>query len=253
MECASRIPDWKKVPQMELAKLYEEDFENRDCYLSALVVRYWNILSKACYQNKGIFPEEEAYDWYIDSVLKVLEEKPWLNEDSTLYQDDKAFEKAVNVRFFCTKVNWFQASNRLKRKLNHGIVSLEQLKEDYNDSTDVPYLVEEPQNTDYKEFVINAFYEKRYLLALIFDLIFHNIDVNEIDNYNQLFSAIKKEIHTLNLNSKIFADEYELPKDEVDKAFNSILNMSEEKLKSSVEGYIYKIRSNLILELFNDS
>lgn len=243
---------WKTRPQIELANLYHDDPKNRDVYLSALVVRYWNIFAKAAYFGKNIFQEEDAYDWYIESVLFVLDTRPWLNEESSLYNDEKAFEKAVNVKFFCTKTNWFQASNRYKRKLNHGTASLETMLEDYGDFASYSTSKNELEDDEYKYLVTAAFESKKYLLAIIFDIIINNMDLSEVREDSKLVSDIIKEIRNLPDNyPKLFAEQYSLNKEKVVESFKIVYNMSRDKLKSSVEMYIYKLRANLLGEILN--
>lgn len=237
---------------MELANLYHDDPKNRDLYLSALVARYWNIFSKAAYYGKNIFQEEDAYDWYIESVLFVLNTRPWLNKESSLYNDKKAFEKAVNVKFFCTKTNWFQASNRYKRKLNHGTASIETMLEDYGDSI-LPFSSQNLLEADeYKYLVTAAFESKKYLLAVIFDIIINNLNLSKVRDDSKLVSDIMKEIRSLPNNYPyIFSENYSLNKEKVVGSFKIIYNMSRDKLKSSIEMYIYKLRANLLGEILN--
>ena len=246
------MEDWNTRPQIELANLYHDDEKNRDIYLSALVVRYWNIFAKAAYSGKDIFPIEEAYDWYIESTLRVLEERPWLDTESTLFNDSKAYEKAVNVRFFCIKTNWFQASNRYKRKLNHGVLSIDTLLDEYGDLTIKSASKEPMRDVEYKYLVVAAFESKKYLLAIIFDIIINDLDLRCADDDNKLVSGIMKSIRTLPKNySSIFADNYGLNKDKVVKSFESVYNMSKERLKSSIEMYIYKLRADLLGDILN--
>lgn len=251
-EKSMQIDGLKRKSQIEIADLYHSDIENREIYLSELIVRYWNIPAKAVFQNNNIFSEEDAYEWYIEAVLGVLEERPWLNESSTLYNDPKAFEKAINVRFFCIKTNWFQASNRHKRKLLHDSISLDKCVEDYDDFTFHNSLVDYNDISNFEvhvELIQRCFREKKYLLAMIIDLIANQINIDKVFDYNSLSIMIKKYFKkAADDYIKTFTIEYGLPKDEVVESYHKIYNISEKRLKSSINYYISNLKSLLIQE-----
>ena len=121
---ASRVPNHKELSQLELVKKYEEGGPDAEAYLAALIIRYWNIPLKLANKDKGLYDENEAYDWYINSLLYILKDKPWEKKDGSVYNDPRAVEKALNTCVKCDRANWFQASNRHKRKINHGLSSL---------------------------------------------------------------------------------------------------------------------------------
>ncbi len=251
-EKSRQIDGIKQKDQIALANLYHDDPKNKEVYLSELVVRYWNIPSKAVYQNLNIFSEEDAYEWYIEAVLGVLEERPWTNTSSSLYKDPKAFEKAINVRFFCIKTNWFQASNRHKRKLLHDSISLDKCIEEYDDFTFHNSLVDDTDiltSEIHKDLIIRFFQEKNYLLTIIIDLIANQINIDKVSDIESLSVMVRKYLKkALSSYVATFTKEYGLPKDEVVEAYYKIYNISDKRLKTSVNYYISKLKLLLLQE-----
>ena len=69
-----------------------------------------------------------------------------------------------------------------------------------------------------------------------------------------LIQAVKKSVKTLPQDYyKTFAETYELDAEKVEKSFSYIYNMSDIKLKQSIENYIYKLRTLLKSEDQNAS
>lgn len=232
------------MDQIELGNLYATDSKNKDCYMAAIAVRYWNILSKSIYMNNNAFTEDDAYDWYIEALLYTLESQQWNNPESNLYKDPKAIEKMLNTCFHSSKANWFQASNRYKRKLNHASYSLDALKEEYSDCFEPTS--EDPGITDFsiKDFVYTAFMNKQYLFALMVDLIVNDLKLDVTYTDKSLITSLKKSIRSLTSNyAEVFATNYDIDIDKVEDSFKSIYNMSDDRLTKSLEGYIYKLRN----------
>lgn len=243
-QSASLIPNWKKIPQMELAKKCAEKGPMYENYLAALILRFWHIIDRNIYRDKGIYNETEAYDWYINAIMVVINAKPWADPKSSVYSDPKAVEKILNTCVNCDRANWFQASNRNKRKINHNIGSLDLLLEEYGDSFTPEYLKEEAKFETYKELVVSYFRKQQYLMALIIDVIANDIPVDAVKDDKSLINLVKKSIRTLPDNYiRYFSESYDIPEELVGKSFQFIYNMSDAKLRSSIENYIYTLRT----------
>ena len=247
VEVAETIPNYKEISQIELAEKYLEKGINSDGYLAAIIVRYWNIIEKQIYKDYGLYDEKEAYDWFINSLLYTLEQKPWRDKTSTLYNDPKAIERALNTCVKCDRANWFQASNRYKRMINHNTSSLEALSEEFKDSY-LPDTVTENKtiDDDYKFLVCEYFDKQQYLMSLILDVIIHDVPLDKCTDIKNLILLIKRCIKSLPKDYyKIFAENYEYPTQQVEKSFSYIYNMSDNKLKQSIENYVYTLKSLL--------
>lgn len=243
-QSAEALENYKELTQIELAEGYERNDNLSEAYLSALILRYWNIPVKLANRDKGLYDEKEAYDWYINSLLYLLKARPWTDAKSSVYKDPRAIEKILNTCVKCDRVNWFQASNRYKRKINHGLNSLETLSEDYADAyMPVELTTTAPEYTTERELVLYYFDRQQYLMALMIDMIVNDIKLETVHNDRTLTGAIKKSIKSLPEDySKIFSNNYDIPQEKVDKSFQYIYNMSDGKLKQSIEDYVHVLR-----------
>ena len=247
LHAVSVLPDHKKLSQIELAEKFNEGGPLKDAYLAAIVLRYWNIIKKLVYKDYGLYDPKEAYDWFMDALLYILRDQPWKDEKSSVYGDPKGLEKTLNICVKCSRANWFQASNRQKRKINHGLSSLESLAEDYNDAYMPKDLtVDEDTDSGYKFLVIEYFNKQQYLLALLIDVIVNDLNLDKCVDHKSLILNIKRSIVSLPDDySTTFARNYELDPSQVEKSFSYIYNMSDLKLKQGIETYIYKLRTIL--------
>lgn len=245
IQSASLLKDYKKIPQMDLVKGYDEDEDLRDSYYSAIVLRYWPIVDKMTYKDKGIYDYSEAFTWLIDGLMYMFKHRPWDNPNNSLYQDPKALERSINTFMKCARANWFQASNRFKRKVNHGTLSLEGLTEEYRDAYTPDHLIVMPDKEfEYSGLVIQSIENNKYLLALIIDIIINDLDVQKCTSYDMTMNQIRRAIKSLPREYYlIFSEIYDLDINLVEKFFNMVYNMSDTKLKQSIEAYSYQIMS----------
>ena len=250
LNAVESIPEWKKLSQIELAEKYLEKGPNSEAYLSALILKFWSIIERTVYRDRGLFDELEAYDWFINALLYIIKDTPWKDPESSVYKDPKAIEKILNTCISCDRANWFQASNRHKRKANHGIGSLDALKESYSDSFTSEELITEMDVSTYKDLVIYYFKRQQYLMALMIDVIVNDVKLEGIASDKSLIHNIKKSIRSLPEGyAKLFAENYDLDSELVEKSFTYIYNMNDTKLKQSIETYIYKLRAVLESEI----
>lgn len=244
---AEAIPNYKQIPQIELAEKYLEGGPYAESYLAALVLRYWNIIEKQVYKDYGLYDEKEAYDWFINSLLYVINDRPWQDKDSSVYNDPKAIERVLNTCVKCDRANWFQSSNRFKRKINHNTSSLESLSDEYKDAYVPSFLIKDDIGVDtYKYLVLEYFNKQQYLMALIIDVIIHDIPLDRCNDTHSLVLNIKRSIKSLPKDYyKIFAKIYGYPPQQVEKSFSYIYNMTDNKLKQSIENYVYNLKNIL--------
>ena len=247
MNAAEQIPNYKKISQIELAEKYLEGGPRAESYLAALIIRYWNIIEKMVYKDYGLYDEKEAYDWFINSLLYVINDKPWRDEKSSIYNDPKAIERALNTCVKCDRANWFQASNRYKRSINHNTSSLEALSEEWKDSYIPSYLIkDDAENESYKYLVCNYFDKQQYLMALVIDVIVHDVPLDKCTDTHSLILNVKRSIRNLPQHYyKIFAENYDYSPEQVEKSFQYIYNMTDNKLRQAIENYIYTLKSVL--------
>lgn len=253
-EAASIIPNWKSMTQIELADKYHEGGPLKDSYLAAEIVKFWNIIDRTLYKDKGLYDELEAYDWYISAILYALNNRPWDNPTSSIYKDPKAVEKILNMHIKCIRANWFQASNRYKRKINHAISSLESIQEDYYEGyqTKNEEFIGEPEVSPVDELVLEYFKKGQYVSAFIIDIIVNDLSLHSIDlkNDNSLIKNIKKCLQSIPDNyCEIFSEKYDVDLKEARNAISFIKSMGDSKLKISITLCIQKLRAMLEKEL----
>ena len=243
---AELLPNHKNMTQMELAEGYLTDYTYRDCYLAALVLRYWPIITRYLSKDKGLYDEKVAYDWLMDALIYALTEQPWKKETSTVYNDPKAIEKILNTCVHCYRANWFQASNRQKRQANHGTASIEKLKEDYNDIALPNSLIINENMDSTAELVVKYFMEGKYLLALMIDLLVEEVSLAEGFDEDKLMKKLKRSIKTLpDSYLTIFSEKYKIDKKVVEKSLKWVYNVSDIKLQMNLATCLKTLRKAL--------
>lgn len=247
---AKEIPNYKKLSQMELINKYLEGGPLAENYLSALILRYWHIIDRTLLKDKGLYDATEAYDWYLNAIIYAIKNRPWEKESSSIYKDERSIEKILNVHFKCLRANWFQASNRYKRKINHSIYSLDNLIEDYGDHTlknEYPKFLEQQSDIEQIEIneVITKYFEKGYhITAFTIDSLVNDI-INPSKNKVELCQQIKKAIKTLdNSYLKNFSIRYKLNFNKVYSAYQQINKLNDLKLIESIQYCVYTLRNS---------
>lgn len=240
----SVLPEYKSLTQIELADKYNEGGQLKDAYLAAIVLRYWNIIEKLVYKDYGLYDPKEAYDWFMDALLYILRDQPWHDPKASVYNDPRGLEKTLNICVKCSRANWFQASNRQKRKVNHNLSSLDALTEEYKDAyTPRELVIDNNDASSYKYLVIEYYNKQQYLMALVIDLIVNDLNLDKCKDNKSLVLNIKKCVRSIPDNYfKLFASSYGLDPLQVEKSFSYIYNMSDHKLRQAIENYIYKLR-----------
>ena len=192
----------KNIDKNELIRLYTKT--QKEEYLSAAIYKFWFLLDNKCFllKNNPYIFDEDLYNIYIDAILETCEKKLWENEKSSLYNDNKAPEKAINTLFKCRILNKYAANNRYKRKANYTNYIYE--------LTDADALLEITDNDfDFEsksiDLVVDFFTKKDYYTAYILDLILHdNVFIEEQFNLKKL----KHLLMTLDNSYFIYFSDY---------------------------------------------
>ena len=245
LESVKVIPSWRKMSQMELVEKYLEGGPYAESYLAAEILKFWHIIDRTLYKDKGLYDEYEVYTWYISAILYAIKNKPWENPKSSLYQDKKSIEKILNVFVKCQRVNWFQASNRQKRKLNHATLSIEELQEMYNDGFVSGNLIAQTEFPFFKDLVFKFYNEKQYLMCFIIDIIVNDISIKKLEN-NNIVRLIIESIKSLPSNYvNSFCSTYNANIEVITEALNVVNNMSLKKLQESIEIKLINLKALL--------
>ena len=241
MNHARLYDGWNTKSKNDLCYEYCSEDKNidRELCLSAIIYRFWSLPMKAYYtQQQIIATENDCYNWLITSVLAVLNSRPWENKKSTLYNDENAPEKAINVCFSNEKINFFVSCQRERRKLNYTSLSLEGIQEGCSDSFFTKgKSIDVVRKVSLKELVLKYFKRDQYIVSFIMDSIM-NMNFIKTDNYGIRFDlvALKKHLRTLPEKYCIeFSKEYSIDLEEVKKAANDIRSLKYDKLNCLVK------------------
>lgn len=252
-ENADAIKDWKKKSGNELCFLYEKykDENNpllNNC-LSAIIYKFWSVATKGFYsQGIKIASEEECYNWLIDSIQYVLDHRVWDDENHPLYKDKKAPEKAINVVFNSTKINYFVAQTRQKRKVDSTSLSLEAIAENASDSYFLPVYDTYNESENIVNKIVSDLYKHyEYFNAICLDLIINedvlsgefSVDKPGQVKYNKLRTRIK------NLDDKyceIFSSLYGADLEDIKKTVQYLKNLDSSSFEIKINRLILELR-----------
>lgn len=236
--------DWKNIDCNDLFFgyiQYENELPMRDYYYAAIVCRYWGYSGRVYLQCNKHVPFEQCYDIVIDSINYVLKKRVWENSDSSLYQDNKAPDKAFHIALKRERGIVLANLNAEKRRTNFNTLSIDEMQENYKDSTDGLLFGSEADNAvGLKIFISSYINEGDIIDAIILDLIcFSSIE----DNFEM---KISKEMLLLNENySNYFSKTYSCTKEVIDDNIKKIKNHSMKYLRKRVKRLLYLIKKSL--------
>lgn len=204
LDRVGNIEEYEKYQSNELADLYLENKHNLngEKYYSVLVLRYWTIIPRliSSVSNYYNLNYEDCYEWYIEGMNLALKYQAWKIPTSTLYKDEKGFEKALNVCVSTARLNKLRALYTSSQRANAFNFSLEELKDNIN---------YEPASNDHLPFLVgdiiyNYLENYDYLSAIIIDKICYSNAY--IINYrrNCVFSIRKLRQELENIDEKYF-------------------------------------------------
>ena len=251
VECANLIEDWRNLSKNDLANLYIEH-ENEiisNSYFSALVCKFWNLISHYYYkQGIKVATELDCYDWVIDGITEALKDRAWKDESNKLFNDKKGPEKAIVVNIMSIRANFYQYTKYDKRKLNYTSYSLEELEENCSDGYITPYVDSHDDLFDYiKEEIKSAFSTKDYFIAFFLDALYTSelffqdndrVGGISIKKFNQYVESINESY----LDN--FSRLYDLTIDSVTRAFSYIKSMPSYRVHSNINRVINSLRKD---------
>ena len=182
--------------------------EKNEC-ISYLVRRSWNLLQKIYYQNNNnILTAEDCYDIFIQTLHYVIKMHVWTNPNSTLYNDDKAFIKAMAITIQSRRKNFLKAKYRQKRIVNSTNFSLDSMEEDFQEGYFSSY---EDKYFDTSTNKINRkikelFERKDYVTSFILEAIMYNDIFNEDHEFD--IRKLRKYLRNIDDNFCIFFVHY---------------------------------------------
>ena len=257
---ADILKDWKKMSGNDLCIKYVELKENNDPlsenYLSAIIYKFWNVATKFYYsQGIKLATPEDCYNWLIDSIQYVLEHHVWTDQNHKLYKDPKAPEKAINVVFNSTKINFFVANTRQKRKIDATSISLDGISEETSDAYFLPVYDNYDLNSEeFKKIIVSYYNNYEYFSSICLDLIINEDVVDKSEDINVKYKKLKWRLKTLDDNyAELFSSTYGLDYGDVKRTIEYISNLDYSSIEIKLNRLINTLKhSNNLLDILSD-
>ena len=249
-ECADLFitENWRKMNKNTLVNKYIEVENNpklANAYMSAIICRYWGVLSKYYNSSYNSVDKFTCHEWLVGAILRAIKHRKWLDPNNKLYGDPNGPDKVINRCLASERLGFFQSSNTYKRKQNYGIESIDKIQEDNSESSQIPLYL--PKDLDegtlsIHQLISNSFDNKDYITSFLIDGII-NYDVFEPANSPKtkldysVFSEKKllRHLRALSIQYiKDFADLFNKPIDEVKLAVQECTSLTRTKLKTAV-------------------
>ena len=245
-ENANAVDGWRKMSGNDLCFKYLDcDKSLSDNYLSAIIYKFWPVATKGYYsQGLKLASQEECYNWLIDSIQYVLEHHVWTDPNHQLYNDKKAPEKAINVVFTSTKINYFVALTRQKRSINSNSISLDAISKEASDSYFLPvyddYNLFETELTDYVKECYNQY---KYFEAVFLDLVLNEDLITKSDDFEVRYKKLRSRLKCLDDNyAKLFSALYGLDYEDVKKTIKYISSLGTSTVYIKIEKCMYELK-----------
>ena len=249
-EKASIIPNWKSISKNDLCREYikhEDDPTLRDAYYCAIMFKYWGAIQHYYYATNQLAYPEECYNWLVRAVTYTLKHRKWEDPTSSIYQDPDGPDKMINRSLKSARLTYYQYLNRYKRKEDFGLLSYEQLKEDY-DTVNFD-IVDEANSVDLDKidmsvYIKQIFLRKDYFLAFMLDCILHEDCFAIGDNglYSLDVKKLKKRLRNIDeVQAHLFSERYDIPFNEVLESLKYI-PCSPNRMNQKIEANILNLR-----------
>ena len=236
----------------EVAELYLSSssiMEKNEC-ISFLVCETWNLLQKIYYQNNNnILTAEECYDIFIQTLHYVITSHVWTKPESSLYNDDKAFAKAMAITIQSRRKNYLKAKFTQKRVVNNSKISLDSLEEDFQEGYFSNY------EDDYSDMctskinrVIKDLFERKdYVTAFILEAVMYNNIFT--DEHNLDLRKLRKHLRNIDEDfCEFFAAKHDLNLQEVKHSLIYFKDNTQDKLDSKIGSAFTKLQNDDIIK-----
>lgn len=257
---ADTIYGWEDMSKNDLCRAYVANKGNdlkQNAYLSAILYKYWNLISKYYYMSANCASPEECYGWLVDSVSCCVNLASWENPDSSIYKDPNGPDKVINRCMKCARLTYYQFINRKKRRDEFGLMSIDELKELYGNGTVEPSDPEQEYDISRLiiiDYIVDEFRRKNYFISfLIYFIICENVfDSSEnINNFRTSELNIRKLTKVLNNitseHIEAFAIETDIDIAEVRKASEYIKGIPQGSMKKKIENSLESLKHSAIV------
>lgn len=263
-QCADSIEGWQDMSKNDLCRKYVENKDNpklQNAYFSAIMYRYWYLIAKYYYMSSNVATWEDCYEWLEDSVYGCLQATSWERADSSIYKDPDGPDKVINRCMKCARLTYYQFINRKKRKDNFGLLSVEELTENFGST------ISEPTSKDsidsitvshaIKEYIIKLFLKKDYFVAVLLDMIqekdvFDKHDEESNKRYCLNLNKLSRFISRID-NDYIheFAHRYNLEIEEVSIGLSYVQALKSNLIKPKIKVTLERLQHDSFFKLIH--
>ncbi len=254
--CADTIDGWRELSKNELCFRCVANKGNSrlyDAYFAAIMYKYWHLIAKYYYQSSNVATWEDCYDWLEDSVYWALELNAWNDKSSSIYKDPNGPDKMINRCMKCARLTFYQYINRKKRRDNFGLLSLEEMSEQFGVTVKEPE-VEEIEDTvtswSIKDYIKQQFDKKDYFISVLLDLImtqepFDKIVDKETNitytkfNRNKLSRSFN---HIDDIYIYEFSRKYRIPLETAKLGFSYVTSIKSNLLKAKIDTALERLQ-----------
>lgn len=246
-KAANFAPGWQELSKNDLCREYVKNKGNatlQNAYISAILYRYWNLISKYYYQSANCATPEECYGWLVDSVSCCVNLAAWENPDSSIYNDPNGPDKVINRCMKCARLTYYQFINRKKRRDEFGMLSVDELKELYGNGAPEPEDPEQEYDVSLfiiKDYIIEEFRKKNYFVSfLIYFILYANVfDVIKLEDSRTSEFNLRKMCRIMSTIEEdmlvSFSDDLKLPLADVTKAAEYVRSVPSGNMKKKIQ------------------
>lgn len=266
--------EWRKANKNTLFyKAIENETTNKlayEAYISAIIVRYFNLINLYTYKAKNAFYAEDCYEWLLDVIYKALKERPWVKgSGNRLEGDPNGPDKYINKCVWSRVKGFYQFSNAEKRKDSYTKqTSLEGMLETSGDSQ-MPgddKLSHIESNHMIQDMVRKEFNSNNYTEAFIIDGIINagcidytykykkdekGNNTKEIESVWSQFNKKKLSSHIRTLNDtycKEFSSMYNIELNKVNFAKDVCAKMTSARIYTKLNRTLLNIKNSPLLK-----
>ena len=238
----SLLPNWKEIDKNDLIKTAAElkNSPLRDGYISAIMLTYWNKIVKYHFKCSMVASPEDVHSWLVIALTYALDNKPWENPESSIYQDKNGPDKVVNTAMESRRLTFYQQLNRYNRRINSNLLSLDNLTDEFKDLF-IPMSYDDYE-FEVAEIILNYFNKKDYFMAFMIDAIVHEDVLTPNLNRKRLAS------HFRHMDDKFisrFSNMYRISYDKVREATTYVTGLSAYKFNNKVEYGLILLKNQL--------
>ena len=258
-KAANFAPGWQELSKNDLCREYVKNKGNatlQNAYISAILYRYWNLISKYYYQSANCATPEECYGWLVDSVSCCVNLAAWENPDSSIYNDPNGPDKVINRCMKCARLTYYQFINRKKRKDEFGMLSVDELKELYGNGAPEPEDPEQEYDISLfiiKDYIIEEFRKKNYFVSfLIYFILYANVfDVIKLEDSRSSEFNLRKMCRIMSTIEEdmlvSFSEDLKLPLPDVTKAAEYVRSVPSGNMKKKIQQTLENLKHSSLV------